>query len=327
MVSMDELFRGIFSRTEEETKEVLSAQQETLGKLKEHIVVDDELKGYIDAINFDEVKRIYTRDLRNASLDKSVEAHIIPRTGIVLTNKEGLQAVEGPPEVEMTYMPENDLILVNVHEVRSFARKAGVPLALILVHLLNHEQGHASDSHYIKSTKSGHQVIQIGLQQFHRNIKVKDSKPLSLYEVINVGVNEKRAREVTSEYVTSNPIQGVSKQDVNNFLDLYSGSTGAMYFSVVHFIDVIVSRIARETGVDNTTAWGGVKHAIIYGLNLEDKKVRTMLNVPLGHKFVEQLRTAQAHDVPGILKKYGFSEKQSGYIQSFLVEHVKEMIK
>lgn len=316
---MNEEFRGPFARTAEEEGEVQERQEEMKELITPHTIEDLEINQIIDSINFEEVQRIYSRHLRKSTGKNDVDAHVIPRANIILTNEEGLRAIGAPDTSDMTYASFQDLIFINVPRIRRTI-PTGVPLPLYITHQLNHEQGHAVDAHYERIAKSGNQVIQISLQQLHGNAKAENGQRVSLHELISEGVNEKRARTVTLEYFKSNPTEDVSLATLQNFENIYTASdSNPTYLASVHLVNAMISRIAQSTGVASDKVSEAFIHATMMGLDLENPKVRTMLNAPLGQKFIERLRRADALDVRDILDEFNLKDGYEIFARRLLV--------
>ncbi|MBI5457027.1 hypothetical protein HY969_04800 [Candidatus Kaiserbacteria bacterium] len=330
----EEIYRGAHvgdnGRVAEETDKTHESVRE---EIKEFLIDDAEIGETLDSINFDEIQRIFSEKIQKSIPDSEARAHTISRPDVFLVTPEAFAKV-GNPDANplMSYMPQYDVILVNVLEMRRVASMYNVPIPLLTVKLLMHEQAHAVSSHYDRQSRSGNRVVQIGVQQLH--MQREGSSQAIFFNLLNEAINEKLARMVLVEYLKSNPLSGVNHEDIDSIADIYKKPEAALlFFAALHFLEALIAKISAKSHVEPDKVWQGLVHAEMMGLDLKNQKVRGMLDAAVGKQgFTDELSRLNVIDdtekMVQLMSKYGlihnFDKFKNAFVRGVLIRRQKK---
>ena len=285
----------------------------TLHKLR---VQDVEILDFLAQTRFDEIQRILSSHLRKSIADQDSVAHIVPKVKLILLKLDAIREIGMKQSAPMGYLSTDDLIVANVELLRDRYRYFKGPFSLYLLWMLYHEEGHAAASHYLQSSRSGHSVSQVGLEQ-QRHQK-GEKQPRSLYYVISEGVNDKLARQNTVEHVLANPIKGVTHADLKALQNIYSASGPILHISAIHLVDALVNDFSEGEKLPAETIWGALIHAQMNGLDLGDSKIRALLDSELGGKSSSELAHMTLDKIPEFLQKYDLTYRIEDFFRAAL---------
>lgn len=309
----EELFSG--SRDSVEADNAAENRESILRTLTEskYLVDDAEITALLSSVNFDELQRIFTREVHRSDPQNPARAHVIHPDRIIFTNSEGMRAAGNISPDKMAYVPQAEMILVDVDAVKGSARILDIPLALTFIYNLFHEEGHAVSAYSDTTRRSGSRIVRVGVQQMH--FQRDSAGPTAFFWLLNEGINEKWSRLLAQEYLASSPMRGVAKSDIERLVDIYhpQAATGA-YFVPVHFANAMVDKISRETGIETDKVWQSFIDASIRGFDLYDKRARRILDFPFKTGFTEKLMHADGAHMHKMLDEFEMPYESKRYL-------------
>ena len=304
------IFRGIHTSESVAPDRTQRLREEGLRKLESHQVRDEELEAVLNEIDFNLISEIISRDIRKSGGDTASPpistAHTCDRASIILTNKAGVGALHGDPTTVMGYMPEYDLVLVNVEVVKRMKRQSPhLPFPLLVLHSLMHEENHAASALYFSLDEEGRVIeAQVGMEQLRR---FPDRSMRSAFQFWNEAINEKRALEQTYEYLGSSPLTGVSQAHRELLKDpIKNDVTTLSYWLGIYIADQVIEKISIGTGVTTDAVWQSLIHAGVQGLNLNSKDAKRELDLDsiFGSGFTAGLVDLEESKIVDYVKKF-----------------------
>lgn len=204
-----------------------------------------------------------------------------------------------------TYDSVDNLISLDEGRIDQSARNSNTPLGIYILRSVAHEEGHAVS----KSTCQGLEDAMAA--QEGENVKVEISngyaRQLTIgkhektttklsYFLFDEGVNEKLAREITDEYLESDPsfadvheIQRYKVAFENHLLE-------KPYDIAVLFVDALIRKIATDVGTGEAVIWKALQRGKFEGQSLDDSEIKDLFKEGLPSDFLSKLSALNSED-------------------------------
>lgn len=181
---------------------------------------------------------------------------------------------------------------------------------LLSLEIVCHEQVHAVSPR----NKSVEEEINSG---FSSCLLDKDNKRIifSNFDLFNEGVVEKIARDVFVSYLQKNKFY-TSEKERSKFMSLWNSASlvkDRPRESDFKLVELLVERLAKESGFEKEFIWNAIKQAYINGDEIFDDDLKSELNKILPEDFIPKLAT---YTPPDIFKE----ESDYGYLVKVLKE-------
>ncbi|MBP7006743.1 MAG: hypothetical protein KBC44_02915 [Candidatus Pacebacteria bacterium] len=225
-----------------------------------------------------------------------------------IVKKDNIKSV--PTEEYGLYRIDSHSIDVSSKIFTSTFSKNESGAKLLSLEIVCHEQVHAVSPR----NKSVEEEINSG---FSSCLLGKDNKRIlySNFDLFNEGVVEKIARDVFVNYLNKNR-EYATEKGKNKFMSLWNSSSLAKdrpREQEFRLVELLVERLARESGFEKEFVWNAIKQAYINGDEIFDEDLKLELRKILPEDFIPKLAT---YIPPDIFRK----ESDYGYLVKVLKE-------
>ncbi|PLX25228.1 hypothetical protein C0580_02985 [Candidatus Parcubacteria bacterium] len=217
------------------------------------------------------------------------------------------QIFSGRPKAKKTFDPREGLGFYNAWDddiVVSFDNikyKFGEENAeLALIHILSHEQGHATAKHTFldndlqgATEDSPQRACVLGyaeLEVYETDAQGNIGDHLAKHALFDEAVTEKLARQVFDEYIArSGQYDDEAVESFKKRREEVLGEYG--HEAYVEVLDIIISEISKNTGISEDVIWKDIQRGRQEGLEFDDE-IRALIVKTFSEEFYEALRNS-----------------------------------
>lgn len=272
---MNILFEGLrkLDLSEDQIKAEKRAELKT--DLKPFLIEDPEMQSWLSEINFPLVQKIFSRDYVKSG-GNTADLRLVPKTDFILTNNQGYLHLGTSKFSVMMFLPQTDVILINVDAFQdTFRKNPKINRKVLFLEQFFHEEGHYAQSNVLREVGDDHVRAQVGLH----TQEVKSGNAIHSHWFFNEAINELRARHNTLEYIVRNK-EDVPESDLQWLSDPYAYPQPDVAFSMaIHILDEISIKLSEKLGVPKDVVLNSWIHAGYNGLVLSDKETKRTLNL------------------------------------------------
>ena len=201
------------------------------------------------------------------------------------------------------YNAQNNFIGISYDRVKERAKKLGLDPELTAVKTLCHEETHATSKvectgeneprdkyPYYRGDKTGYSRYIEGQEGVHEPYVQK-----WLFNRFNEGVTEKLSREIFLEYAIKSG--KYPKEEIGKFELLERAAPEELSYGVaVGFVNALILKISRETGLDEKTVWRALIRGMYEGEDFQDQELKSLFAEIISPEFLDKLARAYSDD-------------------------------
>lgn len=231
--------------------------------------------------------------LKSILQEKAVRSNVDPKT----MNFLGQERITHKVAKAMgEYYTEENIIGLRPDAIEQQAAYHDLNPILAVMATLCHEEIHAASRTECRGLEAPldqypfAKEIRMGYAGHSESKVASKEKPkeITIFKLFNEGVTEKLSREVFLEYARRTG--KYSKKDLQRFKIFWGGPPEEIgYGRTVGFVEILIIKLARASGVDRKTVWHALIRGLYEGEDLMDKKLQVLFRENVSPKFLDKL--------------------------------------
>src|SRR3989344_2868869 len=268
-----------------ENKEIIAEHEAEVRQAVNEAKRDPELEQILAKVDWGWLKQRFGRILAHTDIDPA-SLNFVPPDMIESDHTW---------ESEGFYSIFNNQLVVNPEKVREVQELWQVPIELMWLYLLAHEETHAvSKSECVGAFGDvSEYYLRSGYSLYHAN-EQDESKEFDTYQILDEGITDKLAREIVLEYLEAHPDFADATGTKEFTSKLNDDRWHKKYNLEVSLVELMIDRLARETGVTSKIVWNAMLQGKLEGEDLTHQDFQELARQFFSEKFLHQLKMTEA---------------------------------